>query len=485
MKYLLLIIPIVCTLSLNAQIDSFRLDQVHNPDYKRKLLEFNFLLNQSNQNQFKTLEQESPIDNFRLSGRTGIDFYSIKNSTSYQGVQFGHLNLNGSAINGKNEGNVADARTFLTDATYESNNRFYHSDKGLAHLVFNPRAEINYMKRNGINDNRSNLSHSDQETSNYLFESDLGWGHGRLENVSDARTVLFILEDLRKNNLLLREPTQEEINELANLAIYVKNQRFFDSRIKRIYELTTLDSLLQQQGIVSESSIGYHTILQDNWNYSVNPFRQTGTLFQYGLRQRFFIENSTTNYLSRDSTGTDLTRGGQRGYLEEMAASFFVNFEYYRPLSQSLQNDVRIQLNSGLSGRYQTNDIYSINDEERTSQSENNLFYSLSVRDDLGIYPTNRTYISLWLEARYEGYISYEGTGLFDQEDRMLDQFTLSGGLSAYYYFSPQLRLSAEWGSNFNYFNTKQHDTVSEWVSLNEVSRWNNNFSLRLTYKLF
>ena len=105
---------------------------------------------------------------------------------------------------------------------------------------------------------------------------------------------MFILEDLKKQGLLQREPTHAEINELANLAIYVKNQRFFDSRIKRIYELKSMDSLLHEQGLIANESIEYHTVLQDNWNFAVNSFRQTGWLFQYGIKPTVRI-NETIN----------------------------------------------------------------------------------------------------------------------------------------------------------------------------------------------
>ena len=76
------------------------------------------------------------------------------------------------------------------------------------------------------------------------FTPSIGWGIGRIENVTDARQAIYILEDFKKNGILSRDLTKDELFEFAQLISTVKNKRFLDSRLHRIDEITTMFNIV-------------------------------------------------------------------------------------------------------------------------------------------------------------------------------------------------------------------------------------------------
>lgn len=486
MKHLLVLTSFLVSLTLSAQIDSFKLNQVHNPDYKRKLLEIDVLFNQFYELNNPTYNKQGSAKSSRIGGNLGTTYSSIKNTSKYQGTSFIRAYVNGASDKNDAFENLSEEQSFTGNGDYNSLNRFYLTESPINHLVVNPKVELYYNSANSSHNygNPTINQLSESEHLNYSVESDLGWGHGRLENVSDARIIIFILEDLKKNNLLAREPSIAEINELANLAIFVKNQRFFDSRIKRIYELTALDSLMKEKGLVPDDQVGYHTILQDNWNYSVNPYRQTGWLFQYGLTPHIGSRwSDTKNEELVDTVNSTAFNNVNSRYTENYRVSAFIKYGWHNPITQSLQNDLNAEIKTGVLKDFYDNENYR-NNSQRTSTTINNAFYYLaSIKDEFGIYPTNRTFVSISIGTEYRKTFEFDRT--FQNRLRTNDIFSATGGLNGYYYFSPQLRISAELDARYMYRINKNTNQNDQLLPTSENNNWYNNTTVRLTYKIF
>jgi len=77
----------------------------------------------------------------------------------------------------------------------------------------------------------------------------IGFGKGRIENVTDAQMAYNILNDLKKNNLLSADFNNEDINGLAKTITRLNNTRLFDFRRKHIFELKQIDSFFKCQRI--------------------------------------------------------------------------------------------------------------------------------------------------------------------------------------------------------------------------------------------
>ncbi|MCG6190425.1 hypothetical protein K5G00_23585 [Maribellus maritimus] len=106
---------------------------------------------------------------------------------------------------------------------------------------------------------------------------------------------IYIFEDLFENDRLNRLPGENEILQLANQIAQLRNQRFFDSRLRRIYEIETLDSLINHLGLVNESDATYFTSLNDMWLYG-DEIRYSGTRFQFNAFGSLFYQFDKTKY---------------------------------------------------------------------------------------------------------------------------------------------------------------------------------------------
>ena len=104
----------------------------------------------------------------------------------------------------------------------------------------------------------------------------LGLGKGRIEMVNDAQMALFILNDLENQGLIVNKGSREQQYAFAEVITDINNQRVFDNRRKRIYELQRIDSFIKTSGLSSTTDIRHFTTINDNWIYAFNPLRQHG-----------------------------------------------------------------------------------------------------------------------------------------------------------------------------------------------------------------
>ena len=450
MKRLILVLALTPCFQLNGQIDSFDLKTIKNPKFKLNLLEFNVNLRQHSNSGISDNSGGTTTENYDdINGTFSTRYYSVLNSEQYQGNQNTQISVSGDRVSGQITNRDINRQSFIGRLQHTSQNRFYFFGDQLQHIVINPSASTSYSENKQSNNDVTNpwIFGGSSERRAQL-NAEIGYGLGRVENVSDARIVLFILDDLRKEGLLNREPTLEEIDAISDLTIYVKNQRFFDSRIKRIYELKSIDSLLQSQGILKKDDVAYHTILQDNWNYSVNKFRQIGWLLQIGFKPSTFFRESESTADFKVGSNPHLSSNDKSESISNGIA-LFTKYNWFSPISQVLQNDISAGIEV-LANNNRTNStaLQDGNLFNQLSNNSDNISYRINVRDNFGIYPTNRTYISL-----YGGASLALNSTLNNQLPLAPIQesinLNLQTGLETYYYFSPQLRLSCYYNVNY------------------------------------
>jgi hypothetical protein len=134
-------------------------------------------------------------------------------------------------------------------------NRDYKTKGGLVRLVW--RFDDRYFKDNNWFYQVGNELYSSfrkyniQDTSfNNTINSittdetfTLGFGKGRIEWVQDAQMALYLLNDLERQGLLNKPVDHVTANAFAQLITAINNKRVFDSRKRRIYELTQIELL--------------------------------------------------------------------------------------------------------------------------------------------------------------------------------------------------------------------------------------------------
>jgi hypothetical protein len=131
-----------------------------------------------------------------------------------------------------------------------------------------------YLSRNSgfVSEKNTNTNTNEKEESDNISvdnELSLGFGIGRIENVSDARLALYILDDLNKFNRLSKIPTQEEVFEFADFLTKEFNKRIIDDRIKQIEQSMAIDSFLISKGWVSKNDGLFFGLVKDNCMNSI------------------------------------------------------------------------------------------------------------------------------------------------------------------------------------------------------------------------
>jgi hypothetical protein len=152
----------------------------------------------------------------------------------------------------------------------------------------------------------------------------LQYGWGRLEPIDDVFLAKFMVDDMKEAGILNQDLTQEELFALGSTMAFVRNQRIFDFRRLRMYELTEIDKWFSASGLVGNQDFRYFTVLNDNWLYSYRNVRFAGQRTTIGLSPSALV-----NYTSpQNSLGLNTNLGLSLG----------VTYELHRPINQYWQS---------------------------------------------------------------------------------------------------------------------------------------------------
>jgi hypothetical protein len=149
------------------------------------------------------------------------------------------------------------------------------------------------------------------------------YGWGRVEPIDDVFLAKFMVEDMLENGVLSESLSQEQLFALGQRMAFVRNQRIFDARRLRIYELTEIDRWFKEEGLASAGDILYLTTLTDNWLYAFHNTRFAGSRFELGVRPGLFYRYR----ISRDSESDS----------RELSLNGSARYERHRPLNQYWQ----------------------------------------------------------------------------------------------------------------------------------------------------
>lgn len=406
------------TLSGFTQDKNFDLTKYKFPDYKRHELEFNF--NSNGNGTSRKVEYPDYLNNGTHTNYVSSSYNSLTNSMlsyTYYFLSRKRIDYLNSSFSGNyNYSSSTESNNKLKDnhlsfdyALNGSRTLYLTEDKffveGLANLRFNQ----NYS-RSKVNDQlQPKNRYTDMD-----FLVGAGIGTGRMEIVSDLWQSHFILEKLRKEKLLSKELTNENVYEFAYLSSSLKNKRFFDSRLRKIDELQSLDSLLHKQGLVNESDIGYFTLLNDYWSYGNFPQRQSGRVLKFWISPEYAKAYNNDAPKSYNPHKTSLISN--------------VSFDCRKQLN--LYWERRVSISLSYEAVLDKSGIYY------TSYQKYNLSPNLNF--GFGFYPDSRTSISAY--AGYSGHNQFISNTTAELPKEWINSLFIN--FEGYYYISPQLRLN-------------------------------------------
>lgn len=174
---------------------------------------------------------------------------------------------------------------------------FRKSNEDSNSVFYGLSEDVNWYKRN-YSDNKFidygsisgfGIANQNKIGSNLGFNiglnPEVGAGIGRLEYVSNAQMALLILEDLKEAGKIKGTISNEKTGEFVNLITLLYNDRIFDYRKRRNYEVAQIENFLRTNKIVTVSDIDVYNIIADNWNWAIQPNAIEATSFYSGTLQ--------------------------------------------------------------------------------------------------------------------------------------------------------------------------------------------------------
>ncbi len=480
----------------NAQVETFDLSDFKLPYLRYETLDFDFGLN--SQNQFESWKdtidynilRSNITSRFNLGSRYQLYINTPSQQSNYSLITgFQTRPFNQSEQISSDESSVINRNSRVNfQIGGSSRNRFYNRNNMF--LEIGPNINLNYYFDNAKNtqkDPSGNISFERTRKNNDTQLNagiEIGVGFGRIEYVGDAQMALFILKDLKKKNRLEKEPTHQEIYELAELISRNRNRRFFDNRHLVIAQIQSIDSLLLSRELVSQADATYFTTIYDNWLYANNPSRPSGFRISAGPKVGYMLSVYNESEEYTDSPLLDSEFNYRYSYLDY---GLWVNANSAKPLNHFWQQNLSVTLSYILA----TN-VNKILELPREQRRHNELQLSLSAT--YGYYPDTRSYVSFGIQAGWhhntmERYFYPVEDFNYDDEDLIYDRIFAGPNFNGYYYFSPRFRFNFNGSVNYNFHKTDNFGIfplpVQNGFSLITHNRLNVFVNAGFTYALF
>jgi hypothetical protein len=478
MKKITSFIVFLCcfTAVLHAQLDTFNLSRYKLPDIKFRQLDLNVNLDGSHSfDNNKTEDNTSKYSKFESNNDVNIGYKSYRNSEHLQNEQEFSFGISPNFSNSISDGDFNyKISNFSSDIQFTSRNRIYNNNL----FFFEPDIHI-YGYVSGSKEDRKSSSilvKSGNVSSN--IQVPLLVGHGRIEQVQDARLAVYIFGELQKAGRITKTPDTEEILEFSRLISKLKNERYFDYRIRKMEEIEKVDSFLQAKGLITKADARYFTVVNDNWDYAQGPVRESGKRLSAGLEP----DLSYTS-INAETTSTIPDYPSERKYNRvnmELRMQVLALYEIEKPTNLHWQKSMSVKVSYGYSKSLQT-----VHPEEAgTSTDADLLQLNAGMKYGMGYFPNSRTDITGQVSLDFQQWNRKENLEEPLEKGNgygLAPKFTLA----AHYYISPQCRLHINYSISYYYTDSNikfDYDTEYNYIKTNYLTQ---SFSVGFLYSFF
>ena len=334
-----------------------------------RALEFDFHLNSNSdnyQNWNKNYDQLRNLSRYDLGG--SIDQFKYENSENRQSEErlMASLAISGSKVNYfqelqenttispfQGDTSFLDKKHILSSSFYYKKlNRVYLKNNKFWTNNFVVRADIDYNCRiSVINPDDPIARRKNPELSSssipigILTQASIGLGKGRIENVSDAVTAQFILNDLKEMGVI-ENFTPHQLEALADGIVKARNARYIgDQRFRYIDQISLIDSVCRANKIITDETnqLVYFSTLYDNFLYT-NYYRTTGSRMTHSIALDLNYNNPNMIYEKGESDFFVWRLYLKPGYRFEYTSAYqvsgklekntSVDFELYFPMDR-------------------------------------------------------------------------------------------------------------------------------------------------------
>lgn len=283
---------------LQAQTDlvHFNLDSFALPDIDRKALSASGSLSFSGQD-YKSGPGETRHNDLSSNNNLKLSYSRFVNSIDRQSFwtgtfspEFSHYRNSPPAFY-----NVNSETRFNPHASWSGYTRRFRGEKFIETGAF---ISTSYYSAVFVEKDTNLFSKEKPREIVFNVQPSIGFGHGRIESMSDVSIALFLLQDAVETGLGITTFTQEDVYAFASLMVKLRNERIFDSRKKRVEELRSLYEFMRAQQWVMQDDPGFFTVLTDNWLYNFSTSRNSGKQWRFLLTPGYRHENYVITYIS-------------------------------------------------------------------------------------------------------------------------------------------------------------------------------------------
>ncbi|MHC1704239.1 MAG: hypothetical protein AB9846_10055 [Tenuifilaceae bacterium] len=290
-----------------AQFENIDLNKYKLTDYKYKTLSTSFNINNTNQ----YINSDAVTNEAKLVSEGNLNFNTIKYNRNYYGTKSIWFSLNNTfERSGNSITNLTENRINSSFGFNSTNNFYFLKDFFLGvNLQTSNYPSHSNTKHDYPTGTGSGSYNSGYSNNNLSFQI----GKGRIEEVTDARLAIYILDDLLIQGRLSRIPNEEEVFAFADFITKLLNNRVIDSRIKRIKEFVAVDSFLVSNGLSTKVDGLYFGLINDNWRYARIGPGSTGTKWYLGVSPTLSYNYNIGNYTNfgiRSEIRNSITRYG-------------------------------------------------------------------------------------------------------------------------------------------------------------------------------
>lgn len=413
------------SICLKAQYNNYDLNKYTNPDFKRKSLDIFF-------NSAGNFERDNQINNNFVKGNAAFQFNAIKSNRRIQDQTT--LGITGIISHSKlNNESYTKTRQDSITIIFDRKAHYYITPKQF--IEVSPRANMLY-EYDRTKTSQSIETRSRKKKFRTEFELDLGYGIGRLENVTDARQAIYILEDLQSKGVLRKTLTSEQINELARQMAIIKNKRQFDAREKTIEELTFVNNyLIAQNYIDSINTAEYFLSLNDFWGNGDKVMRVVGHRFKLGLAPTYIFQGRTHKNTHINAVDNNEVHQYTQDIDNKWGGTFYIDYTHEKAINMKFQQSFNIGSRNGL---------------YRWKNRKSNEFLQHSyAKLTYGYYANTRTYFELALSEHF--YWNHTPKSSLVEHANTLSSDTKID-FKGYYFISGQLRIFGSFGMEYSYF---------------------------------
>ena len=456
--FLLFIISFLFGYTANAQLDikTFPIDQFKLPDIDRQALDLsgNFLgdFNTSVNNE---ANQSYTTSQFRP--QLGLNYSRYINRAdvqAYYGIST-YPDLSLESTNNDFAEQKINSTTFRPEIHFSGQRAKY---KGLHFTSIGASGNVNYyhysetVKEAGLEDKAG--AH-DLDLGLFI---PLGIGKGRVEVVSDMAMALFLLDDAVQSGVDGSLISNDQVNAFAARMATLRNERVFDTRVKRTYELKELYNFMKDNHWTLADDPGFFTVLTDNWLYNMNVSRLSGKKWTYSFIPSFELDNYKT------------THNGEEPNLynsNSLGGAFRIDFEKYKPVN--IHRD--IFRTHSLSVGVNTD----INDSDFNEGQTESFHADFTTSIGRQWIPDSRTLVAASVQVYYSYTHPFEESGLFPQDDHQAGMSLIG---RANYFISYRTRLFADFDMSYNYHRNGDYIFIHPYPY--DLERVDTGFNVRL-----